>query len=122
MARVDATKKKKSPRTTELSRLKEELRRVTEQLESRDRELADATEQQIATSEVLKVISRSTFDLQPVLDTLIENATRLCDATDGNIYRFDGHVFRVGAFFGTSPEFREFRMRSELRPGRESVV
>ncbi len=96
--------------------------RLFQELEASNRDLTEALEQQTATSEVLKVISRSTFDLQPVLETLIENATKLCDATQGIIYRFDGEVFRVGAFYGASPELREFWQRGELPPGRGSVV
>ncbi len=96
--------------------------RLFKELQDRNRDLSEALEQQTATSEVLKVISRSTFDLQPVMETLIENATRLCSAKLGVIYRFDGAVLRVAAQYGTSPEFREYWQRHELRPGRGSNV
>ena len=88
-----------------------------------EKRLAESLEQQTATSEVLKVISRSPFDLQSVLETPIENATKLCDASYGHLSRFDGAVFRVGAFYGTSPEYRDYWQRmGELHPGRGSVL
>jgi hypothetical protein len=77
MGWLGITKKKKDRETTELSQLKEELRRVSERLESRERELAEAFDQQAATSEILRVISSSPTDIQPVLDTVAENAARL---------------------------------------------
>src|SRR5262249_9353829 len=66
-------------------------------------ELKESLEQQTATSEILGVIARSPTDIKPVLDVVVENAARLCDATDAVIYRADGDVFRPAASYGSIP-------------------
>src|SRR6202051_3310637 len=83
-------------------------------------ELAEAREQQAATSELLKVIGRSTLDLQPVFETLAENAVRLCSAERGLVFRFDGHLLRFTVGHNVSPEFRDFLEGNPIVPGRNS--
>jgi len=95
--------------------------RLFKELQERNRDLTEALDQQAATSEVLKVISRSTFDLQPVLDTLIENATRLCDAEHGSIHRVDGEMLPLAAAYGHTPELHDFIKRNPPRVGREAI-
>src|SRR5215472_11341953 len=105
MAKPAVTKKKKSPRVTELGKLKNELKRVTEQLESRERELAEATEHQTATAEVLGIISRSPTDVQPVLDAIVESAARVCGIDDVTLRLRQGNMLVVQAHIGPVPIF-----------------
>jgi len=71
-------------------------------------ELRQSLEQQTATSEVLSVISSSAGELQPVFDTMLENALRICEAKFGLLFRFDGTRFHPAAGVGTPPEYAEF--------------
>src|SRR5215467_732054 len=96
--------------------------RLFNELQAGNTDLAEALDQQTATAEVLKLISRSAFDLQLVLTTLLENATRLCAAEWGVIFRPDGEVHRMAVVYGAPPEFREFLTRTAIPPGRGSGV
>jgi PAS domain S-box-containing protein len=96
--------------------------RLFQELEARNRDLTEALDRQTATSEVLKVISRSAFDLQPVLETVIENATRLCGASRGHIFRSDGDALRFAAADGAVPGFIEYLERHLIRPGTGSAA
>src|SRR5262245_24346212 len=100
MARLGVSKKKKSPRATELSQLKKEVQRLTQRLESSERERSEATEQQTATSEILQVIASSPTDLQPVLDAVAQSAARLCESVDAQIWRVEGDMQRKVASYG----------------------
>jgi two-component system NtrC family sensor kinase len=90
--------------------------RLFEAEQQRARELAESLEQQTATSDVLEVISSSPGDLEPVFTTMLENATRICEAKFGNVYLWDGDAFRLVAAHNTPPAFAESRKRGPFRP------
>jgi len=104
------------------AQLKESYTGLERKVDERTRDLSEALEQQTATSEVLKVISRSTFDLQPVLETLIENATRLCGADKGFIWKQDGELYRLAITYNAPPGVEEFFRRNPVRPGRGTLI
>ena len=88
-----------------------------------EKKLAEALEQQTATSEVLRVISSSPGELEPVFQTMLENATRICDAQFGNLYLCEGDAFRVVAMHGAAPAYAEVRKHNPLvRPPSDSAL
>jgi GAF domain-containing protein len=96
--------------------------RLFSELQDSNRTLNESLEQQTATAEVLKLISRSAFDLDVVLHTLLENAVRLCGAASGTINRFDGQVCRFAAGYGITDAFRETLRRNPMAPDRVSIA
>jgi two-component system, NtrC family, sensor kinase len=84
-------------------------------------ELRESLQQQTATADVLKVISRTAFELQPIFDTLVENAVRLCEAERAFLFRFDGKLLRAAAAYNVSPELRDFVDKNPIAPGRHSI-
>ena len=96
--------------------------RLLNELRQRTDDLGESLQQQIATADVLKVISRSTFDLQTVLDTLTASAARLCEADIVNIWRPKGAEFEISASHHLSPEHKELLQNLTQKPGRGSCV
>jgi signal transduction histidine kinase len=91
--------------------------RIREPHAELERKLAEALEQQAATTEVLQIISRSPGELEPVFEAMLANAVRLCEASFGMLFRFEGGGWRAVAMLGVPPAFAEFWQRGLQRPG-----
>jgi signal transduction histidine kinase/CRP-like cAMP-binding protein len=97
--------------------------RLFQDSQARNRDLTEALEQQTVTSDFLKAVSRSSFDLQAVLQTLVEQATRLCQAAGGLIFRLDGDgAYRLAAHHRSPEAFIRILCQRPMRPGREGLV
>ncbi len=95
--------------------------RLFDEVQTRTEDLRESLQQQTATADVLKVISRSTFDLQTVLDTLVESAARVCEADTGIIRRREGDDYPLAATFGLTVQQREHFASYSPKPDRGSV-
>ena len=96
--------------------------KLEERVEQRTQELKEALQEQTALAEVFKEISRSSFDLQKLLDQLVDLAARLCAANSANIWRPSGEAYQIAAAFGHTPEHKERLDRLSVRPGRDTGV
>ncbi len=94
--------------------------RLFDEVQARTEDLAESLQQQTATADVLKVISRSTFDLQTVLDTLLHSAARLCEADQGTITQRKGDTYYRSVSYGFPPAFAEYVKDRPVEPGRDT--
>ncbi len=100
-----------------------ENERLAQALAARNSELTEALEQQTATSEILRVISSSPTDIQPVFDTIVRSAATLCAATAAGLFRFDGSLIHLGAYHNWDPEMLEsVRQAFPRPPGRGTLT
>src|SRR5437879_2901945 len=102
----------------ELAAARKALKQEASRRRKADKHLAELLEQQTATSEILRVISRSQTDVQPVFDTIVRSAVRLCAARFGAVFRFDGEMLHLVVHHNFPPNVLEFlRRQYPMRPG-----
>jgi GAF domain-containing protein/HAMP domain-containing protein len=99
----------------------ENARLITE-LRDRTHDLQESLEYQTASGDVLKVISQSGRELEPVLDTLVETAARICRADSGFVFRLQDGLCRMVAGFGFPAEYKEFQQRNPIAPSRGTLA
>ena len=97
-------------------------RELLNELRQRTDDLTKSLEQQTATSEVLGVISRSKFELQPILQSVVDTAARLCRANQAVIFRLEGGVYRFAAGYSIDPAYLEIERRTPISPGPGTLI
>src|SRR5262249_40416323 len=119
-ARTSAKKDGARPRVKRIASdktLEAHARELEKQLAARTRELSEALKQQTATSEVLQVISSSPGQLQPVFQAMLQNATQICEARIGILFRHENGAYTAVATLGVAPAYQEYLDRGPIRPG-----
>src|SRR6202022_4050882 len=96
--------------------------RLFNELRDRTQDLQESLEYQTATSDVLQVISQSTFDLEPVLQTVLDTVMRLCGNTQGEIFRLQNGLYRMAVSYGMEPAYRDIEARLAIPPGADTLV
>src|SRR5271166_3792392 len=99
-----------------------EIARVIRERDQALEQLSEALEQQTATSEVLRVISASPGELEPVFDAMLANATRICEAKFGNLFLHDHGTFRTVAMHNAPPAYAAARMQGTIRPPPDTAL
>ena len=106
----------------DVNKMSEQLGRLYQQLRQRTDDLSESLQQQTATSEVLGVISRSKFELQPILQSVVDTAARLCRAEQAVIFRLEGGLYRFAAGHRVDAAYREIERQTPIAPGSGTAV
>ena len=106
----------------DVNKMSEQLGRLYQQLRQRTDDLSESLQQQTATSEVLGVISRSKFELQPILQSVVDTAARLCRAEQAVIFRLEGGLYRFAAGHSVDAAYLEIERQTPIAPGSGTAV